>query len=138
MTGGPQTTVIVHGRYKTHAVFWPRIPFSQSQHAGPKLATYSTGSPTTAASVHFAHRPRRFTIRTVSQTQNAAKATARMVRRMIITVSGTNSYSPPRRAWLRRRKSRRDRYRELRAPTGPERPGRQWFQSVPRTKRTDE
>src|SRR5436190_20834812 len=44
---------------------------------------YSTGKPTTdAASVHFAHRSRRLTIRTVSQTQNAVKTTPRIDRAM--------------------------------------------------------
>jgi ABC-type transport system involved in Fe-S cluster assembly fused permease/ATPase subunit len=38
---------------------------------------YSAGIPTTAANVHFAHRSRRLMIRTVSQTQKAAKATAK-------------------------------------------------------------
>jgi hypothetical protein len=37
---------------------------SVSQHAGPKLATYSIGSPINTANVH---RSRRFTIRTVSR-----------------------------------------------------------------------
>src|SRR5450759_4390444 len=45
------------------------------QHAGPKLVTYSDGRPTTIAIVHLAHRSRRFTIRTLSQTQKAANAT---------------------------------------------------------------
>jgi hypothetical protein len=42
------------------------------QHVGPKLATYRVGTPITVASVHFAQRSRRFTIRTTSQTQQAA------------------------------------------------------------------
>jgi len=54
------------------------------QHAGPKLATYNSGTPTTAASVHFAHRSLRFTIRTASQTQKAANATASAGRTMFI------------------------------------------------------
>ena len=49
------------------------------RHAGPKLAMYSTGKPTTeAANVHFAQRSRRLMIRTASQTQNAAKATPKI------------------------------------------------------------
>jgi len=43
----------------------------------------------TAANVHFVQRSRRFTIRTVSQTQKAAKAMARTDRRMVMAcVSG--------------------------------------------------
>src|SRR5438552_2452521 len=48
------------------------------QHAGPKLSTYSSGRPTTVAAVHFAHLSRRLTIRTVSQTANAAQATPKI------------------------------------------------------------
>jgi hypothetical protein len=51
------------------------MPCSHSQQAGPKLATYSAGNATIPASIHFANRSRRLTIRTVSQTQNAANAT---------------------------------------------------------------
>lgn len=39
------------------------------------------------ASVHFAHVSRLFTIRTASQTQNAANATARVGRSMVIAIS---------------------------------------------------
>jgi len=67
------------GEYISAAVSRDSWPFRTAQHAGLKLATYSTGNPMTPASIHFAHRSRRFTIRTVSQTQNAANAMARMV-----------------------------------------------------------
>jgi hypothetical protein len=60
------------------------VSLANHQHAGPKLPTYSVGKPTSTASVHFAHRSRRLTIRTVSQTQNAAKATAIAGSRMIM------------------------------------------------------
>ncbi|HLJ12137.1 MAG TPA: hypothetical protein VKU82_13165 [Planctomycetaceae bacterium] len=49
-----------------------------SQHAGPKLRTYSTGPPSkNQMAVLFAHLSRRLTIRTVSQTAIAAYATAK-------------------------------------------------------------
>jgi hypothetical protein len=45
---------------------------------------YSNGNPIAAANIHFAHRSLQLTIRTTSQTQNAAKATARTGTRMIM------------------------------------------------------
>jgi hypothetical protein len=51
-------------------------PFPTAQHAGPKLTGYAS-TITTTASVHFAHRSRRLMIRTVSQMQKAANATAK-------------------------------------------------------------
>jgi hypothetical protein len=54
------------------------------QHAGPKLPMYRSGSPTTAASVHFAHRSRLLKIRTPSQTQKAANATPKAGRTMLM------------------------------------------------------
>lgn len=74
----------ITGRYTIHAVFDFTILCSHSQHAGPKLGTYNTGNPSTTA-VHFAHRSRRFRIRTVSQTQNEAQAMAGTARRMVIS-----------------------------------------------------
>ena len=65
------------------------------QHAGPKLATYSTGNPTAAASALLAHRSRLFTMRTVSQTQNAAKATARAGRTIVMPCDGAPSDGAP-------------------------------------------
>ena len=48
---------------------------------GPTVSAY-TRTTVTPAAIHFAHRSRRLTIRTPSQTQKAAKATARIGRRM--------------------------------------------------------
>src|SRR5437868_5420019 len=53
-----------------------------SQLNGPTLRTYSVGTTISITAVRFAHRSRRFTIRTPSQTQKAAKATPKIVRAM--------------------------------------------------------
>jgi len=57
------------------------------QHAGPILATYSTGNPIVVASIHFAQRSFRLTIRTASHTQNAAKATSMIDRAVLMAGS---------------------------------------------------
>ena len=66
------------------------------------LSTYSTGTTTTAASVRFAHLSRLLMIRTVSQTQRAAKATAAPRRTMVMPgsyptfrLSGRSVRNPP-------------------------------------------
>ena len=46
---------------------------------------YASCAATRAASVHFAHLSRRFTIRTANQTQNAANATATAAKKIIIS-----------------------------------------------------
>ncbi|HEY3966865.1 MAG TPA: hypothetical protein VGM05_20050 [Planctomycetaceae bacterium] len=47
------------GSYTIETTRGPKFVQLLVQHAGPKLATYSTGTITTTASVHFAQRSRR-------------------------------------------------------------------------------